>query len=167
MPFPLHKAPKGLLELFRLRTHGSNPPTFGEIVAPSVDVTEYYGADLISTVSENSAAGAATGQLNGAAAVFARRYLGLSGTWVGGAAAGTWLEVSVGIGGVPGGGNVLFGAKTVSVPVAAAVYRVAAVFPVPLVLPPGAFPFVLTESNAAGVDHVRQLRYMFQIFDGR
>lgn len=45
MPFNLQKAPQGLLELFRLRTHGSAPPLFGEQVQPTVDVAEFYAAD--------------------------------------------------------------------------------------------------------------------------
>lgn len=44
MPFPLHKTPRGLLELFRLRTLGSAPPQFGEQVLPVVETSEFYAA---------------------------------------------------------------------------------------------------------------------------
>lgn len=44
VPFPLHKAPQGLLELFRLRTLGAAPPMFGDVVTPVIDVGEFYAA---------------------------------------------------------------------------------------------------------------------------
>lgn len=43
---PLHKSPRGLLELFRLRTLGRQPDRFGDTVVPVVEVGEFYAADL-------------------------------------------------------------------------------------------------------------------------
>lgn len=59
---PLHKSPRGLLELFRLRTLGRQPDQFGDTVVPVVEAGEFYAADLklISTAT------ATTGAIGGA-----------------------------------------------------------------------------------------------------
>jgi len=44
---PLQKAPRGLLELFALKTLGRAPELFSNEVRPSVDVRDLYSADLV------------------------------------------------------------------------------------------------------------------------
>jgi len=61
MPFPLHKSPRGLLELFRLRTLGANPPQFGDQIVPMVEVSEFYAFDLKTCSGSSPTTGAITG----------------------------------------------------------------------------------------------------------
>lgn len=56
---PLHKAPLGLLELFNLKVLGKQPVDFGEIVQPTIDVRDFYGANLL----DPSVSGGTTGAL--------------------------------------------------------------------------------------------------------
>lgn len=42
MPFPLQKSPLGLLGAFDLKTLGSNPSAFGEVVTPVAEVLPFY-----------------------------------------------------------------------------------------------------------------------------
>lgn len=58
MPFPLHKAPRGLLELFRLRTLGAQPAGFAETVQPVVEVGGFYAPDILITSNGTAAVGA-------------------------------------------------------------------------------------------------------------
>jgi len=162
--FPLHKAPLGLLELFRLRTLGANPNQFSDTVQPVTDVTDFYGADLFSAVAENGAAGAIGVGLVSAVSLNSRRYLGFSGTLTVGAAAGTYLNLALGftIQGVVVG---LVSAQIT--PIAAGVYRVAVPNMRGLVLPPGHALTFNVNGNAAGVDHTPQIRYAFNVLDGR
>jgi hypothetical protein len=55
MPFPLHKVPLGLLGLLNLKTLGSNPNGFGEIVTPTADLRTMYGAPLHETFEQAGA----------------------------------------------------------------------------------------------------------------
>lgn len=167
MPFPLHKSPAGLLELLRLRTLGRQPGLFSEQVSSVVESTEFYAADLVINGSEDGAAGAINQTFLGAAAPTYRRYLGLSGQLIMGAAAGTVISVGIGFRSPAAAANVAWGTLNLNTPVAAMVYRVHAQFPIPLVLPPGSQPMIQTSGNAAGADHVLQLRYCFHNLDGR
>jgi len=58
MPYPLHKSPVGLLELFRLRTLGANPVQFAEGVTPVVEASQFYSADLKQVVFAAATVGA-------------------------------------------------------------------------------------------------------------
>lgn len=167
MPFPLHKTPVGLLELFRLRTLGAAPNLFGEQVTPVVDVTDMYGLDLLANVFENGPAGAIGVGLAAAQSANARRYQGFNAQITIGAAAGTWLTLAVGYSLIPGGTATMLASVSLT-PIVGATYRVAAGAAMRgLLLPPGHNLVFLCDGNAAGADHVPGVRYSFAVLDGR
>lgn len=165
MPMPLHKAPLGLLEIFRLRTLGRNPDEFGSQVIPVTDVTDNYGLDLLSGVAENAAAGVVSQFLTSVVSANARRYIAVSGNITIGAAAGTYLTMGIGYQ-LPNSPNFFYLNTTTITPVIGGVYRIAAGIS-PLLLPPGHAVFFSTNGNAAGADHLLELRYSFNVLDGR
>ena len=94
MPFPLHKTPVGLLELFRLRTLGAAPPQFGDQVVPVADISRNYGADL--AVVGTSGTGPAALPLNvSTVATIPARITQFAGRVTLGAAGGTQLRITV------------------------------------------------------------------------
>lgn len=163
MPFPLHKAPKGLLELFRLKTLGGSPFQFGDTVQPTVDVDDFYAADVL--FSAEDVAGAATGAINttaglavqGGPIIGPQRIYGIGGLIIMGAAPGTFIEWAVGFVlpsfGFPGA---IVGTGRRETIIAAQVIQFGSWVP-KLVLPPGAQMFVRLYGDAAGVDHELRL----------
>lgn len=163
MPFKIQRQPLGLGNLLSI-FGGQSPTELEDRARVIVDGTDFYGASQVVATSENQAAGASAGTFAGASSANARRYLGLSGAFIVGAAAGTYLTVSVGIT-FPNGTVVQWGNTNIPTPIATATYRVVANFPGPIVLPPGCSPSITVDSNAGGADHVKQLRYSFQRLD--
>lgn len=158
----LQKSPLGLLELFRLRDQGRNPPDFAEAVAPTVDVSEYYGADLLGVVSDTTAADAFPRTLTRVIDQPIRVHaIGIVITI--GAAAGTWCTWHVGfIRPDPTSGN-----NPTLCPVGGDVFtpRIGATFVFgvkvePFVLPAGSSLQASATGDAAGADHVVALRYL-------
>lgn len=167
MPFPLHKAPRGLLEIFRLRTLGAQPNLFAELVQPVTDVTDFYGVDTLVEVNENSVApGTIIDGLTSVPAEFARRLIAVSGAVVIGANAGTFVDLSLGIN-LPGFvfAPVRIAEKFVNPTAVGGGYTVTATFP-PLMLPAGHTLTVACSGDATGNDHVFNIRYLFQRLDG-
>lgn len=163
IPLRLSKFPVGLLELFRMRDNGRVPTLFSDEIDPSVDVTDFYGADIL--VASGSSAGAGViGRTQSDTIAKPQRLLTIQGNLTIGAAAGTWLTLTVGFS-IPGGTfGVQLGAVTFT-PIIGGTYRVAA--PVMgLVLPDGCQLFTSSEGNAGGADHVLQLRYAYQDLSG-
>lgn len=56
--FTINKPPRGLLELFRLRTGGGTPSGFQEYIQPVSVVDDFYGAETLLNTSVAGAAGA-------------------------------------------------------------------------------------------------------------
>lgn len=163
----LDKSPLGLLELFRLRTLGRAPDEFTNAVSPTVDVTDFYGADLLASVAENSAPGAIGAGIFAAVAAFPRRYIALSGNIVIGAAAGTFVNLRLAIQN-PGALVVTAIETTLNItPAAGQTYSIAAKISRGLVLPAGWTVGLIVGGDAAGADHVAQIRYTFSVLDGR
>lgn len=167
MPFPLHKAPRGLLELFRLRTTGSQPNLFAETVSPVVDVTEHYIADQLRTAAATPIVGnlnagqyltaGPLGPLGGGGAVLA--LYGFTGSVTLGAAPGTWLAISlmleIPVAGPPA--TLAFMRWDDTQLVAASFYETCIVLPRPLILPGGSTYGAYAEGDAAGADHTLNL----------
>lgn len=161
MPFPLHKSPRGLIELFRLRALGAQPNQFGEQVQPVVDVTEFYAQDLMFSANQTGAAGAfprgvvgtvGTGAAPGAAGPIL--LYALEAVLTNGAAAGTWLNIRLAVE-LPGSAGPVAGLANVNhIPIAGAVFGAAIVLPRPLVIPSGGIIRADAASNGAGADHV-------------
>jgi len=164
MSQPLQKAPLGLLQLFRLRSGGVGPEQFGGELTPTVECVDFYGVDRVVGVLETSAAGTAS-TMASASSQFARRLLGLSGTFTVGAAGGTWLHLSINVQIAPSTARIGFGVVHITTPIPTAIYRVAASLPMPLVLPPGHSYVLEVNSDAGGADHVKSLRYLYQRLD--
>lgn len=161
----LHKAPLGLLELFRLRTLGRNPSEFSDAIQGVADVTDFYGADLLQTVTETAGAGAITSGMSSTSSQFARRYVAISGQIQMGAAAGNYVHLRV---------QATFGASTVCLasqhcaPLSAGqVFTVSAPVSRGIVLPPGHTLTLNISGDAGGADHVPAIRYGFMVLDGR
>lgn len=154
----LQKAPQFLLDLFRLRNTGLLPTKFGEEVAPSVDVAGMYGSDMQVTSSSSSAAGALPRNVI-ATVGYSTRYLGLAGEAVMGAAGGTQLRLTVGVG-VPSIAQAFFPlfSTYIVAPQAGGSYMVGGVLPFPLVLPAGTSLLLRMFGDAAGADHVASLK---------
>lgn len=162
---PLAKFPPGVLELLSLKTLGQAPSLFGELVVPTFEMLDFYGADRIVGVAENGPAAAIGSTFSSAAAVNYRRLLGFSATLIIGAAGGTNGGVAIGIN-VPGQTSpTLFGVANLGAVVAGGFYRVAGELPCPLVLPPGHTYVAISYGNPVGTDHQLQLRYTYQRLD--
>lgn len=56
--FPLHKAPRGLLELLRLRTGGEQPNEFDPRLIGVVEAGGFYGADILNVTNGVATTGA-------------------------------------------------------------------------------------------------------------
>lgn len=168
MPFPLHKAPAGLLELMRLRTQGAAPPQFAEDVRAVIVANEHYGADLQST-GGLSLVGALPVTLvgtigTGQTPAGASRVMGLSAELTLGAAAGTRLLVRVGVRQNAAAVINWLGASYFTAGLAAGVPFVCVAFmPVPLILQPGFQTVAQAVGDAAGADHNLDLRSMIQL----
>lgn len=170
MPFPLHKAPRGLLELFRLRTLGAQPPLFGEQVTPVCEVSELYAADLKaisgSAVTTGSIAG--VGISDDLVLTAQVRAHGISARFVVGAAAATnvSLGVELEIGGEAVGTSVFLAACN-----AASVHRVWMPFPRPIVLLANVFAGQVivrarVSGTAAGADHTIRPVVLMDVITG-
>lgn len=161
MPFPLHKTPRGLLELFRLRTLGANPPLFGELVEPGIDVAEFYGADLQTVATQDSGPVALPTGLEGTA-LFPGRLLQMSAFVTMGAAAGTQVRLTLEYSPNPALTSVQIGFAVIDAPQAGATYTVVARLTRPIVFLPGAQFFAFVSGDAAGADHVLTRRDFFE-----
>lgn len=157
---PLQKYPLGLLELLAAKVNGQTPTLFAERLQPTVDLTEFYGADLVITGITQGAAAAFPLALTRVSEV-TQRFHGLAAEVAVGAAAGTYLSIRLFVS-VPNGSPNLCVAQTViTVPnglVAGVAYNASFWFPTPLILPAGTGFIAYAQSDAAGVDHVMALR---------
>lgn len=162
MPFPLHKSPQGLLELFRLRTLGRHPESFAEIVSPTVDVAQFYGVDLQVTEQLGPPVVAALPILVTLTATSPGRLLQQSALATMGAAGGNEARVRVGYRPNATSPFVDLGAQRILTPVAAASYSTVSIQSQPIAFPAGAQFFALLEGDAAGADHNIVLFNMFE-----
>lgn len=160
---PLHSSPDGLLELLRLKVQGKNPDQFSDVLQPTVELTEFYGAKSVVAVTETGAAGVLPQTQNAAASAFPRRLLALSGRVVLGAAVGTNISMQLAV--VVQGQAVHVGSFAAAT-FAGGIFAVAAQLPRPLVLPPQHSYSVAVQGDAAGADHVVSIRYLYQRLDG-
>jgi hypothetical protein len=155
VPFPLHKSPKGLLELFRLRTLGAQPSQFGEAIAPVVDVDEFYSSDLLRTELSNVTGALAPLQIAITLTEPTKLY-GLTAAFIMGAAGGTVLTVAISMN-LPALASpawLLAGEQFQAAALApASLYPVAVLFPRPLIAPAGTQIIAQAFGNAAGADH--------------
>lgn len=164
MPFPLHKSPSGLIELFKLQNTGRAPTLFGEQVTPTVDVTEFYANTLLTTVLLTNAAAAFPLVLQDVQTGPQKRYLAVGVDVTMGAAGGTYLHLNVGIEAPSAAFPFcpLFSTAIVANPVAGQSYQHGGMLETPLVPPPGIVLTVSGESDAAGADHVVAIRILAQ-----
>jgi hypothetical protein len=157
----LQVAVDGLLQFMRIKG-GQGPNELGLRVEPSLDVTDFYGAQ--STVNATAGGGPAVINTNaiGAPSTTPRRYLSISGSVTIGAAAGTYLNLAVGF---RTNGVFTYVAALPVVPVVGGVYRVA-VWLGGYILPAQAEPGLVVNGNAGGADHQAALDFTYQRLDG-
>lgn len=159
---PLQKAPLALLELLRLRTLGDQPTAFSDTVSPVVDATEQYGADQIRTAATSGAASAVNASATSIVGT-ATRYLGIGASFTVGAAAGTFLNLQLFIVWQQGAAACPLFPTFEPVRLGAGrTYYIGGLLQKPLVLPAGTQINALSLGDAAGVDHVLQLRLLLQ-----
>lgn len=165
--FPLHKSPRGLLELFRLRTLGAQPSTFGQGVIGVSEVTEMYSADLKFALAGTAVVGSIAGALVADLVLTAPvRLHGISGDITAGAAAITNAFMSLGVvfNGVNGPGASLGGIFLPTIP-AGLPARWGVAFH-PIVLDPSVRLRITAWGTAAGVDHSVQVSGLIDQISG-
>lgn len=161
----LTKYPPGVLELLTLKNEGTGPDVFGGMLVPTFDAIEFYAESSVFPATDLFN-GIAQGTVNlSSTAPYARRVLGLGGTIVIGADAGTWLSMRIGVR-FPQGFTVPFGTLNLigTVP-AGSRWFVACNFPKPLVLPAGHQYELAWYGDFSGADHVGELQYVFHRLD--
>jgi hypothetical protein len=162
MSSELHKAPLGLLDLFRLRVLGEQPNKFGREVQPSVEVGQFYGLDRTTDTNDSLTAVAITqtiihtiGNLSPGGPALIET---LGGLVIVGAAAGTQIRMLLGVRTRPTSGLVYIGENVITAPVAGGFYAVVGMVSRPMLLPPSGQVVLEVQGNAAGVDHTIALR---------
>lgn len=163
---PLQKAPKGLLELFRLRDGGRQPTMFGDVVEPSADVKDFYAADLLTTTTGAPTVGALTNLTETLVLGVAARVRGLGGQLTVGAAAvtaGGFLEVGWFI---PTQGQPSMSMGSMSFGVALPAQNIGYGVPLDIVLPAGSVIYSRAGGTAAGVDHSLLVMALIENYTG-
>lgn len=163
---PLQKAPRGLLELLRLKTLGEQPNAFDRTVSPSIDITDFYANDVQQTFNVNNAL-AALPQTLTQPVTEPIRVLAMAAEMTLGAAAGTRLQVRVGVRSPQNTSTVWFASENVTAGLAAGLSYVAVgILSGPMVIPPGWTLVAHAVGDAGGADHQLSLRWIPQILNG-
>lgn len=168
MPFKLAQAPRGLLELFKLKTDGHQPNQFSEVVSPVVDVTDFYAADSLLNGFVNAGAGALPRSASTTAFGSAVRVHGMEALLAigAGALAGGmyWWEIQLSD---ASGASCALATGYVNVP--AGVALAAGIILVgggqlsyPRLVTPGMFLSARWSSNDPAATHAPQLRFQFE-----
>lgn len=158
---PVQVAVDSLLQFLRVKG-GQGPNALSLDVAPSMDVTDFYGAQSLVTTNITGAA-AVVGNLFTGPSTAPRRYIAISGNITIGAAAGTWLTLGVGYQD-PTGAAVVLQAQSYT-PIVGGLYRIAHKID-SLILPAGYIACFFCAGNAGGADHVAALQFSYQRLDG-
>lgn len=162
---PLQKYPRGLLESLDLKTLGHTPNTFGETVVPVVDAFDNYLVDRIFTSQLTPVIGAIGQTLFTTLSVGPARIQSLGALVIVGAAAGTWVRITLGFR-LPSTSNALSTVHQESfvVPILGAgrTLRTGVVLNQTFIIPSGGQTWVQTSGDAAGVDHSVSLDSVFQ-----
>lgn len=162
---PLQKGPIGLLEAFRLKTLGRQPTRFGDLVAPSTDVVDFYLAQQF--VGGQATSGPNTiPQSVQVVTTVPGRYWSFGCSIQIGAAAGAWLSARLYIRVPSSAGNRMYVGALNVVPIATAIYSLTSDLPAPIVLDAGATFGCELQGNAGGADHSMTFNYLFQTLTG-
>lgn len=159
MAFPLHVSPRGLLELFRLRTLGGNPNAFSELVGLSVNALAFYGEpqNIENTATVGTAGPAAVGGLLNSFAFASTPHLvyavTASAVTGAGSVAGDTLQLQVGL----NFGNTTnvtgcVGSNSMAATGPGVFHSFGVLLPVPRVVGPGGFAWARLTTNRAGAD---------------
>lgn len=157
---PLDKAPRGLTAVFDLKALGRQPDQFGLQLVPVSDVYEHYLADKLITVN-STLTPASPGAFPIASTTTAGADVllkGLAGVVTIGAAAGTRLDILLGIQ-VPGSSQSMcvVGFQRFT-PFVGGQFWLPVLFAKPFLLPAGSVLNLQAFSDAAGADHAFALR---------
>lgn len=159
---PLHKVPRGLLEVIRARSLGFNPDGLEQAVRATLNATPMYGSDLQVVATSSTAAGAVSQTLTGTAQ-FPGRLLAMSGELVFGASAGTVIRLYLAYSPGPSFQPVYVADRHI-IPTVGATFpqRVTVLFPEPIVFAAGAQFIFTSQGDAGGADHVLTRRDLFE-----
>lgn len=161
MPSPLHKTPLGLLELFRLKTLGRAPDSFGDTVIPVVNALQAYAAAELQSAGSAGNVGAINGVNGNTASVSVSSFqwiFGIAGHITLGAAPGTFITWEVGII-LPQ--SCTLGVGELRTVVAGEGHGFGVFLPQPLVLRAGGSWFARVHGDAAGADHSVEARALY------
>ena len=159
----IQRAPVGLGSFFRI-FGGVGPVELNDKINGSVDLTDMYGSSLLQVTNDAAGAGIISRVVAGVAQA-PGRLLHMSGVAVLGAAAGTFLKVSLLF--APNGATppATVGSTIITVGlVAAATVRFGAPLTKPIVFNPGAFLQVEFVGDAGGADHTLFGRHLIENF---
>jgi hypothetical protein len=156
---PLQKSPQGLLESFALKTLGEAPKQFGEVVSPVVDVLDFYTTELMfSAQSPSTTVGAFNQTISATLSLTMLRSVG--GTFIEGAAAGTFMHWSLGVR-VRSTTIVAWLASGSFAAIGIGASRAFGVtLPKPIIVPSGSELVGFFTSDAAGADHTFRLNWL-------
>lgn len=157
---PLQKSPRGLLELFDLKTLGHAPMFFQDHVSASIDAFPFYAYDRLVTLQDVGPAAAMPLALSAAESV-TRAYISYEAEVTFGAAGGTYASVRLGLR-APDPNAPLHWLAAVNTNIAKAGDKVVAIWvpPFPVIIPAGSVFTLSVLSDAAGADHTPVLRSM-------
>lgn len=170
---PLHKAPAGLLELYRLKTLGEQPNEFGRTVQAVVESKSFYSLDVqfgATHTPSNAAFPLGRSETLTAGPIELRA---CSLQFLIGAAGGTYLNwrialvMPTGSSTGPATATVNIAAGNLGIVLATQTYFVGLVLPQPLMLPAGASIIASGLSDAAGADHQITLSNLFANLTGQ
>lgn len=167
MTSPLQKFPRGLLELFRLKTQGDAPNKFADTVQPVISGLPFYASDLLGSFQSSPSVGGinTTNGLTADASPLTDPQIlyALGGVLTMGAAPGTFFEwwVQVNFPSLAAPASVIAnGHVELSATSANDLMPFGFMLPQPLVVPPGTNYRVGVHGDGTGTDHSLTARYL-------
>lgn len=150
----LQKSPAGLLQVLELKTLGQAPFRFDDALKPVIECAAYYSADRYATDDDVGTVGAFP-RSQVVVLVNFEQLLTIAGAIQVGAAAGTRLDIEIGI---RYQGNYVPHAFQRFTPFVGGLFWITYSFPIATVIPPGASVECFARSDAGGADHSISIR---------
>lgn len=162
--FNLDKAPRGLLELLRLRTDGRLPDGVEQSIRPTVESRDFYGSDLYIPAASTTSVGALASLSNNLTLTAHLGLRSLGGVLTIGAGAATNVQATWFF--------ALPSFPAVPIPLGSMFYAALAAGqtvafgsgPLPFVLPAGSILTAQVSGAAAGADHNLNVRGLLENF---
>lgn len=160
--FPLGKPAAGFTSILDLKALGDNPQAVDSVLIPCVELFELY---ILDRMSSNLITGAAAAlSLSLATTITAApgsRFLAISASVLIGAAAGTRLDIEIGVR-APSAASPYcrIASARMGTPYIGGLFTVVAQLTAPLILPVGSTIEMVARGDAAGADHTPSLQLL-------